>query len=216
MIYPLTFCALGIRYTVGLKRSEEIRLNTFSRKVARGMTVQDAEDAMAPGSGKAFEAPIGLLSKLEDSLGQNKTMQEVKATLNVILADISSNAVEKIPCIEFLPQLDKDGQPELRGVAAPQPSKAPKKKVAKSATSKAPAKKGGPKTPKTASAATTITAKGGSSRVSQKGGIRKPKQEPSAKSKLKSELASAASAGPSTPKPTPSSTDNSANDTSSC
>ncbi|KAF1956932.1 hypothetical protein CC80DRAFT_388491, partial [Byssothecium circinans] len=117
----------GTKYTVGLKKSEDERLNTFSRKLAMGKTEAEAESAVAPGASKSFEAPIKLLRELEKGLGKNKTIEEVKETVDTIEHMVHLDDTAKVPSIEFLPQIGKDGQPFTYGAPVPKARKSTKK-----------------------------------------------------------------------------------------
>lgn len=95
----------GTTYKVTLKKSEEIRLNQYSRHVASGMSAEDAENCVAPAPGKHFEAPVEVLRELDLSLGRGKTYKEVRDIVDVILQMLEGNECEQVPAIEFLPEL---------------------------------------------------------------------------------------------------------------
>ncbi|EUC40565.1 hypothetical protein COCMIDRAFT_108506 [Bipolaris oryzae ATCC 44560] len=95
----------GATYKVTLKKSEEIRLNQYSRQVASGMSAEDAEKLVAPAPGKNFEAPVEVLRELDLSLGGGKTYKEVRDIVDVILQMLEGNECEQVPAIEFLPEL---------------------------------------------------------------------------------------------------------------
>ncbi|ENI07295.1 hypothetical protein COCC4DRAFT_59115 [Bipolaris maydis ATCC 48331] len=95
----------GTTYKVTLKKSEEIRLNQYSRQVASGMSAKDAEKCVAPVVGKHFEAPVEVLRELDLSLGRGKTYKEVRDIVDVILQMLEGNECEQVPAIEFLPEL---------------------------------------------------------------------------------------------------------------
>lgn len=112
----------GTKYKVSLKKSEEQRLNAYSRKIASGMDVDDAEDAVAPiEGGKHFEAPIKVLRELEHELGDNKTQKQVKHTVKLISQMLENGETGQVPSIEFLPQLDKAGRPVAFSASKPAP-----------------------------------------------------------------------------------------------
>lgn len=95
----------GTTYKITLKKSEEIRLNQYSRQVASGMSAEDAEKCVAPVPGKHFEAPVEVLRELDLSLGRGKTYKEVRDIVDVILQMLEGNECEQVPAIEFLPEL---------------------------------------------------------------------------------------------------------------
>ncbi|KAJ4295427.1 hypothetical protein N0V90_007439 [Kalmusia sp. IMI 367209] len=103
----------GTKYTVALKKSEEQRLNTFSRKVASGKTEEEAADIVAPEKGKHFEAPVNVLREIEqlNYLGEDKTKDEVEQAVNTIKDMLDNEDTDQVPSIEFLPQLDTNGIP---------------------------------------------------------------------------------------------------------
>ncbi|KAF2628632.1 hypothetical protein BU25DRAFT_457439 [Macroventuria anomochaeta] len=126
----------GTTYDITLKKSEEDRLNEFSRKIAGGMSAEDAAAAVAPVPSKAFEAPIDVLRELDQYIGKGKTMQNVKDALDVVLQMLQEKETEQVPSIEFLPQL-------------PGKTPTPKKTPAKTRVAKSPSKspsKGSPRT----------------------------------------------------------------------
>lgn len=126
----------GTTYDITLKKSEEDRLNEFSRKIAGGMGAEDAAAAVAPISGKAFEAPVDVLRELDQYIGKSKTMQNVKDTMDVILQMLQEKETEQIPSIEFLPQI-------------PGKTSAPKKSPAKTHVAKSPSKSPSKSSPRT-------------------------------------------------------------------
>lgn len=95
----------GTTYDITFKKAEESRLNDYSRKVASGMSEQDAMDAIAPVTGKHFEAPVMVLRELDQYLGKRKSVDEVKEVVNVILQMLQEKETEQVPSIEFLPVL---------------------------------------------------------------------------------------------------------------
>ncbi|KAL1594504.1 hypothetical protein SLS60_010264 [Paraconiothyrium brasiliense] len=104
----------GTKYTVALKKSEEQRLNTFSRKLAAGKTEREAAAMVAPTEkGKHFEAPVNVLREIEqlNYLGEDKTKAEAEAAVNTIRDMLESEDTTQVPSIEFLPQLDAAGSP---------------------------------------------------------------------------------------------------------
>ncbi|KAJ4359714.1 uncharacterized protein N0V89_000270 [Didymosphaeria variabile] len=104
----------GTKYTVALKKSEEQRLNTFSRKLAAGKTEREAAAMVAPTEkGKHFEAPVNVLREIEqlNYLGEDKTKAEAEAAVSTIRDMLESEDTTQVPSIEFLPQLDAAGNP---------------------------------------------------------------------------------------------------------
>ncbi|KAJ4989522.1 hypothetical protein SVAN01_05057 [Stagonosporopsis vannaccii] len=126
----------GTSYDITLKKSEEDRLNEFARKISGGMSAENAAAAVAPVSGKAFEAPIDVLRELDQYIGKGKSMQDVKDAMDVVLQMLHEKETEQVPSIEFLPKLPGK-------VQTPKTSPA-KSRVAKS-SSKSPSK-GSPRT----------------------------------------------------------------------
>jgi hypothetical protein len=142
----------GTTYDVLFKKSEESRLNDYSRKVASGWTEDAAAKAVAPVQGKHFEAPIEILRELDLDLGKNKTIEEVKEVAEKILKQIMDEATLQVPAIEFLPNLPgKAAFPKKNNKVVKTPS--PKKARAAKMT---PASKGTP------------------GRISGKGSVKKP------------------------------------------
>jgi hypothetical protein len=142
----------GTTYDIAFKKSEESRLNEYSRKIASGWTEDAAAKAVAPAQGKHFEAPIEILRELDLDLGKNKTIDEVKEVAEKILKQITDEATLQVPAIEFLPNLP--------GKAA-----SPKKnnKVVKTPSPK-----------KARAAKTTLASKATPGRISAKGSVKKP------------------------------------------
>ncbi|KAJ4342062.1 hypothetical protein N0V87_001388 [Didymella glomerata] len=138
----------GTTYDITLKKSEEDRINEFSRKIAQGMSAEDAAAAVAPAAGKAFEAPIDVLRELDQYIGKGKTMSEAKDAMDVISQMFQEKETEAVPAIEFLPQL-------------PGRIATPKKSPAKSRLPKSPSK----------------SPSKGSPRTSARGGVRKTNQK---------------------------------------
>ncbi|KAF2247817.1 hypothetical protein BU26DRAFT_403827, partial [Trematosphaeria pertusa] len=102
----------GTTYNVVLKKSEEQRLNTYSRKFTSNHgNADEAAAAVVPDEGKHFEAPINVLRELELDLGPNKSIHEVKGTVNLILDMLKKEETKQVPSIEFLPELDEEGRP---------------------------------------------------------------------------------------------------------
>jgi hypothetical protein len=138
----------GTTYDIALKKSEEDRINEFSRKIAQSMSEEDAAAAVAPVAGKAFEAPIDVLRELDQYIGKGKTISEVKDAMDVISQMLQEKETEAVPAIEFLPQL-------------PGRIATPKKSPAKERLTKSPSKspsKGSPRT----------SARGGVKKTNQK------------------------------------------------
>lgn len=126
----------GTTYDIALKKSEEDRLNEFSRKVAGGMSAKNAAASVAPVPGKAFEAPVDVLRELDQYIGKDKAVQDVKDAMDVILQMLQEKETEQIPSIEFLPKL-------------PGKIPTPRKSPAKNRVAQSPSKsssKGSPRT----------------------------------------------------------------------
>jgi hypothetical protein len=143
----------GTTYDIHFKKSEESRLNEYSRKVASGWAEDAAAKAVAPVQGKHFEAPIEILRELDLDLGKNKTIDQVKEVAEKILKQITDEATLQVPAIEFLPNLSgKAASPKKNSKAVKTPS------------------------PKKARAVKTPASKGTPGRVSAKGSVKKPGQ----------------------------------------
>lgn len=138
----------GTTYDIVFKKSEEARLNEYSRKVASGMPEADAKKCVVPKPGKHFEAPIDILRELYLEVGKGKTIDEVKAIAELILKMLQDESTEQVPSIEFLPQLP--------GKITSSPVKVPK--------TPSPKKSGHVKTPST---------KGTPGYVSSRGSVKK-------------------------------------------
>jgi hypothetical protein len=96
----------GTTYDITLKKSEEDRLNEYSRKVAAGVTAEEAAAAVKPVLGtKAFEAPIDVLRELDQYIGRGKTIKEVKDAMDVVGQMLQAKETEQVPAIEFFPLL---------------------------------------------------------------------------------------------------------------
>jgi hypothetical protein len=128
----------GTHYTVAFKKSEDDRLNVYSRLIASGADEQTAQNAIQPRNGKHFEAPIDCLRELNSYLGADKTMTEVAQIVTNINNMLEQKETEQVPSIEFLPQLLEDGTTwtETAG-GSPRKGKA----KAKSPVKKGPAKR---------------------------------------------------------------------------
>jgi hypothetical protein len=143
----------GTTYDIHFKKSEEARLNEYSRKVASGWSEEAAAKAVAAVQGKHFEAPIEILRELDLDLGKKKTIDEVKEVAEKILKQITDEATLQVPAIEFLPNLPgKTASPKKSTKAPKTPS------------------------PKKSPAMKTPTPKGTPGRVSTKGSVKKPGQ----------------------------------------
>ncbi|KAJ4324340.1 hypothetical protein N0V94_001400 [Neodidymelliopsis sp. IMI 364377] len=130
----------GTTYDITLKKSEEDRLNEFSRKIAAGVSTEAAAAAVKPVLGtKAFEAPIDVLRELDQYIGKGKTMQEVKDAMDVVGQMLHEKETEQVPAIEFLPLL-----PGKRG-AEKSPRKASGKGVSPRTSARGGVKKTGRK-----------------------------------------------------------------------
>jgi len=140
----------GTTYDIAFKKSEESRLNQFSRQVAAGISTEQAEKNTAPVDGKHFEAPIDILRELDQWLGLDKSYDEVKKIVDVILQMIEEKECLQVPAIEFLPNLS--GKDKKTPVKARPKTKSPK-------TLKSP------KTPKTP---THVSSKGAVKKTNQK------------------------------------------------
>lgn len=138
----------GTTYDIVFKKSEEARLNEYSRKVASGMSEADAKNCVVPKPGKHFEAPIDILRELYMEVGKGKTIDEVKTIAELIHKMLEDESTEQVPSIEFLPQLP--------GKVVPSPVK----------VSKTPS-------PKKGSRVKTPSTKGIPGRVSSKGSVEK-------------------------------------------
>ena len=136
----------GTTYDVHFKKSEETRLNQYSRQVTAGMTSEESAKLVAPKTGKYFEAPIDVLRELDQCLGLGKSAQQVKDTVDIISQMLEDKDTEQIPAVEFLPHI-----PGKTASHAKTPVKANSLKSPKT-----------PKTPKS------------SGRVSTKGSVKKP------------------------------------------
>ncbi|KAL6708947.1 hypothetical protein ACN47E_002074 [Coniothyrium glycines] len=99
----------GMKYNVALKKSEEARLNQYSRQVAAGMANHVAEANVVPVKGKHFEAPIDVLRELDQYIGKGKTIDEVKKIVDVIDQMLDDKETDQVPSVEFLPQLSGKG-----------------------------------------------------------------------------------------------------------
>ncbi|KAH7083329.1 hypothetical protein BKA63DRAFT_403820 [Paraphoma chrysanthemicola] len=143
----------GTTYDIHFKKSEEARLNEYSRKVASGWSEEDAAKAVAPATGKHFEAPINILRELDLDLGKKRSILEVKEIVEKILEQITEGAADQVPSIEFLPSI-------------PGKTTSPKKVAPKTPSPK-----------KSRSGAKTPNSKGTPGRVSAKGSIKKPGQK---------------------------------------
>jgi hypothetical protein len=146
----------GTTYDVALKKSEEARLNQFSRQVASGVDKETAAEKVAPAAGKAFEAPIDVLRELDLSIGRGKTYDEAKLIVDMILQMLEEQETEQVPSIEFLPRIPGK-------VKTPSPKK--KTPAIRATTPKSPKIPKTPKSPKTPT------------RVSNKGGVKKTLQK---------------------------------------
>ena len=134
----------GTKYTVALKKSEENRLNTFSRKIASGLDPEEATAFVAPEKGKHFEAPVEVLREIEqlNYLGQNKTKAEVEECINSIYDMLHGEETDQVPSIEFLPQLDQNGKPFEANARGKKAKKATPRVSAKGAIQKTSGKTG--------------------------------------------------------------------------
>ncbi|KAH6633281.1 hypothetical protein C7974DRAFT_309058 [Boeremia exigua] len=128
----------GTTYDITLKKSEEDRLNEYSRKVAGGMSSEAAAAAVAPVTGKAFEAPIDVLRELDQYIGKNKAEQNAKDAMDVILQMLQGHETDQVPSIEFLPKLPgKVSTPRklpAKTRVAKSPSKSPSKASPRTST----------------------------------------------------------------------------------
>jgi len=117
----------GTMYTVALKKSEEDRLNLYSRKVASGMDNEDAAEFVVPRTNKHFEAPIDTLRELAMDLGADKTLEEVEQTVHNITNMLELGETKQVPSIEFLPQLNEHGNTWTMATGgSPRKGKSPK------------------------------------------------------------------------------------------
>jgi hypothetical protein len=118
----------GTKYEIVFKKSEEQRLNTFSRKVAQGMNPDEAESFVVARDNKHFEAPIKVIRELaQDHLGDDKTLEEVKQTCYLIQEMLDKGETKAVPAIEFLPQIDAEGNTYDKATgSSPRKAKSPK------------------------------------------------------------------------------------------
>ncbi|KAG9187364.1 hypothetical protein G6011_05235 [Alternaria panax] len=146
----------GTTYDIAFKKSEEARLNTYSRQVAAGSRggPMAAAKSVQPKEGKHFEAPIDVLRELDQWVGSDKNHDQVRKIVDIILQMLEDKEADQVPSIEFLPKL---------------PGKiiSPKKTPAKNRT---------PKSPKSPAKSPTTSPKT-PSRTSSKGAIKKPLQK---------------------------------------
>ncbi|KAF2849863.1 hypothetical protein T440DRAFT_397992 [Plenodomus tracheiphilus IPT5] len=141
----------GTTYDIAFKKSEEGRLNKYSRLVASEKTTQEAEQLVLPVAGKHFEAPIDVLRELDRLMANDKTYAEVRGVVNVISQMLESGDTEQVPSVEFLPKVP--------GKTKKSPSKA---RASKS-----------PRTPKRSKTPKSPGTPGTPSRVSAKGSVKK-------------------------------------------
>jgi hypothetical protein len=140
----------GTTYDIHFKKSEEARLNHYSRKIAAGWSEDEAaKSVVAKDTKKHFEAPIEILRELDLDLGTNKSIDEVKDITQKILRQITDEATSQVPAIEFLPNLPSK-------IASPKKLKVPK--------TPSPKKRRNAKTP---------SSKGTPGHVSSKGSVKK-------------------------------------------
>lgn len=146
----------GTKYTVVLKKSEEQRLNTFSRKLAAGVDEATAAALVASQPGKHFEAPVNVLREIEQlgCLGEDKSKADVEATVDSLRDMLETGETDQIPSIEFLPQIDQNGGPYIAQDRKKTPKKSTSRISAKgsvtkpSSTPKTPRASRTPRTPK--------------------------------------------------------------------
>ncbi|PVH92994.1 hypothetical protein DM02DRAFT_485221, partial [Periconia macrospinosa] len=120
----------GTKYNVTLKKSEDTRLLTYLGMKALDRTQDEIEQEIKPSdNGKSFEAPIKILKKLAKAkrFGKNKTIDEVKETVEVLAQMLEEDSMTHVPAIEFLPQLKDNGVPFTYGVDEPSTKATPKK-----------------------------------------------------------------------------------------
>ncbi|KAL1801624.1 hypothetical protein ACET3X_001966 [Alternaria dauci] len=139
----------GTTYDVAFKKSEEARLNAYSRQVAASRGSLAAAKSVQPKEGKHFEAPIDVLRELDQYVGADRSHDQVQKIVDIILQMLEDKETDQVPSIEFLPKLP--------GKAA---AVTPKKTPAKTRAPKSPAKS--PKSP---------------SRTSSKGAVKKLPQK---------------------------------------
>ncbi|KAH9862558.1 hypothetical protein IAQ61_009975 [Plenodomus lingam] len=142
----------GTTYDIHFKKSEEARLNLYSRLLANGKTHEEARQCVLPVVGKHFEAPIDVLRELDHWLSKDKTYEGVREIADIISQMLDAGDTEQVPSVEFLPKI---------------PGKA-KKSPSKARVSKSPRTPRDCKTPKSPSTP---------SRVSAKGSIKKPSSQ---------------------------------------
>lgn len=120
----------GTLYTISLKKSEQDRLNLFSRNHCNGMSCEEATALVEPREGKHYEAPINILREISPELGPDKTVEQVEQMMTNIDEMLVQDEVKQIPAVEFLLQLDRTGQPWTTATGG-SPSKANTKRVSK-------------------------------------------------------------------------------------
>ncbi|EOA92043.1 uncharacterized protein SETTUDRAFT_85844 [Exserohilum turcica Et28A] len=116
----------GTTYDIALKKSEEARLNQYSRHITSGLSGEAAEQRVAPIPGKNFEAPIDVLRELDQWLGRGKSYDEVKKIVDVILQMLEAHECEQVPSIEFLPRLPARFASSTKTPAKSRAAKSPK------------------------------------------------------------------------------------------
>jgi hypothetical protein len=125
----------GTTYDIVLKKSEESRLNEYSRKIAAGLAAADAAAAVAPRPAKHFEAPIDVLRELDQYLGRSKSVKDARDAVDVILQMLHEKETEQVPAIEFLPQLLTVTPSPKKASRTQTPKKASKTQTPKRASS---------------------------------------------------------------------------------
>lgn len=144
----------GATYDIAFKKSEENRLNVFSRQVAAGVSTAQAQENVAPAAGKHFEAPVAVLRELDQWLGRGKSYEDVKKIVDVILQMLEQKECDQVPAIEFLPIL---------------PGKVKKIQVKKTPVKKTPVKaRSRDKSPKMPKTPTHVSAKGAVKKTNKK------------------------------------------------
>ncbi|KAH9864153.1 hypothetical protein J1614_010087 [Plenodomus biglobosus] len=142
----------GTTYDIHFKKSEEARLNQYSRLVANGTPHADAEQSVLPVAGKHFEAPIDVLRELDQLLSKDKSYEEVRKVVGLISEMLEQGDTEQVPSVEFLPKI---------------PGKA-KKSPSKARVSKSPRTPKRSKTPKSPGTPSRVSAKGSVKKTSNK------------------------------------------------
>ncbi|KAI8935323.1 hypothetical protein NX059_007908 [Plenodomus lindquistii] len=143
----------GTTYDIHYKKSEEARLNRYSRLVTSGMSTDEAELLVLPATGKHFEAPIKVLLDLDSLVTKGKSYEDARKLVGLISEMLAGGKTEQVPSVEFLPNI---------------PNKT-KKSPSKASSSKSPrTPKGRSKDPKSPGTPSRVSAKGSVKKTSNK------------------------------------------------